>query len=78
MKSWKKFFYIGFKATSFFNLIIPNLRILGVSGGITKALRKSKDLINDDNSQVIDFEAGTLVSINEVLLIEFQKYSGGQ
>ena len=45
---------------------------------ILEVLLKCKDLIDDDDSLVIDFEAGTIVSKNEVLLIEVQKHTGGQ
>ena len=45
---------------------------------ILEALLKCQNLIDDNDSLVIDFEAGTIVSKNEVLLIEVQKYTGGQ
>ncbi len=45
---------------------------------ILEALLKCQNLIDDDDSLVIDFEAGTIVIKNEILLIEVQKYTGGQ
>jgi hypothetical protein len=60
------------------NPLNENLKLLSLwirNKTILEALLKCKDLIHDDDSPVIDFEAGTIVSENEALFIEDQKYT---